>query len=87
MGKTLEAWYCVPPDRDEPVVQVALAGSGPVWGEVRLDSGRLVLEVFGRSDGEPLVLPADELREVLRLADDRLHGTAEPGSVSSRGDS
>jgi hypothetical protein len=58
VGKTLEAWFCVPPDRDEPVVQVALAGCGPVWGEVRLDAGRLVLEVFGRPDGGSLVLPA-----------------------------
>lgn len=70
MEKTLEAWYCVPPDRDGPVVQVALAGRGPVWGEVRLDAGRLVVEVFGRSDGEPLILPADELREILRLAEE-----------------
>ena len=81
MGKTLEAWYCVPPDRDEPVVQVALSGCGPVWGVARLDGGRLVLEVFGRSDGEPLVLPADELREVLQLAEDRLRSAAEPGAA------
>jgi len=65
VGKTLEAWYRVPPDRDEPVVQVALAGRGQVWGEVRLEVGRLVVEIFGRSDGEPLVLPAAELLEVL----------------------
>ena len=76
MGKTLEAWYCIPPDRDEPVVEVALAGVGPVWGEARLDAGRLVLEVFGRTDCAPLVVPVDELREVLRLAGERLRGTA-----------
>src|SRR5262245_53406131 len=70
--KTLEAWYCVPPDRDEPLVHVALAASGPVWGEIRLDADRLVLEVYSRSDGQPLVLPADELREVLRLAEEKL---------------
>ena len=85
MEKTLEAWYCVPPDRDGPVVQVALAGRGPVWGEVRLDAGRLVVEVFGRSDGEPLILPADELRELLRLAEETLRGTAEPGAAASSG--
>ncbi len=86
MGKTLEAWYCVPPDRDGPVVQVALAGRGPVWGEVRLEVGRLVVEIFGRSDGEPLILPADELREVLRLAGETLRGTAEPGAAADGGD-
>jgi hypothetical protein len=83
--KTLEAWYCVPPDRDEPVVQVALAGRGPVWGEVRLEVGRLLVEIFGRSDGEPLILPADELREVLRLAGETLRGTAEPGDAADKG--
>ena len=85
MEKTLEAWYCVPPDRDGPVVQVALAGRGPVWGEVRLDAGRLVVEVFGRSDGEPLILPADELRELLRLAEETLRGTAVPGTAADGG--
>jgi len=85
VGKTLEAWYCVPPDRDEPVVQVAMAGSGPVWGEVRLDAGRLVVEVFGRSDGEPLIMPAEELREVLRLAGETLRGTAEPTAPADSG--
>jgi hypothetical protein len=75
VAKVLEAWYCVPPEREEPVVQVFLAGRGPMWGEVRLDRGRLVLEVFG---GEPLVLPAEELREVLRLAEERLQGVSEP---------
>lgn len=81
MGKTLEAWYCVPPDRDGPVVHVALAGGGAVWGEVRLEAGRLVVEIFGRSDGEPLILPADELREVLRLAGETLRGTDEPAAA------
>lgn len=85
MGKTFEAWYCVPPDRDEPVVQIALAGSGPVWGEIRLDAGRLVLEVFGVPSGGPLRLPADELREVLRLAEERLRGTAEPSAAADGG--
>lgn len=85
MGKTLEAWYCVPPDRDEPVVQVALSGRGPVWGEVRLEVGRLVVEIFGRSDGEPLILPADELREVLRRAGETLRGTTEPGAAADGG--
>ncbi len=44
---------------------MALAGCGSVWGEVRSDAGRLVLEVFGRPDGGSLLLPADELRETL----------------------
>lgn len=79
MGKSLEAWYGVPADRDEPVVHIALADGGPLWGEARLDANRLVLEVFGRSDGGPLVLPVAELLEVLRLAEGRLCGSAEPG--------
>jgi hypothetical protein len=68
----LEAWYCVPADRDEPVVQIALAGSGPECGEVRSDGGRLVLELFTRQDGTTWVLPVDELLEVFRLAEVRL---------------
>lgn len=72
MGKTLEAWYCVPPDRDEPVVQVAMADRGPVWGEVRLDDGRLVLEVFAHEGSDPLVVSVDELQEALRRAEERL---------------
>ena len=83
--KALEAWYCVPPDRDQPVVQVALSRCGPVWGEVRVVSGRLVLEVYGHPRGEALVLPADELREVLRLAEERLQGTAESGPAADGG--
>jgi hypothetical protein len=43
--------------------------------EVRFEAGRLVVEIFGRSDGEPLILPVDELREVLRLAGEMLRGT------------
>jgi len=72
--KTLEAWYCIPPDREEPIIQIALAGTGPIWGEVRLEDGRLVLEMYPHPEGGNWVLPVDELREVLRRAEDKLRG-------------
>jgi len=77
MGKSLEAWYCFPPDRDEPIVQVALANSGPICGEIRLNAGRLVLEMYAPPDGGNWVLPVDELREVLQRAEGRLSSSTE----------
>jgi hypothetical protein len=70
--KTLEAWYGVPSDRDEPVVQLFLANNGPQIGEVRLAEGKLVLEVFPSTEGASWVLPVEELREVIRIAETRL---------------
>jgi len=77
MGKSLEAWYCIPPDRDEPVVHVALGDFGPICGEIRLNAGRLVLEMYAPPDGGNWVLPVDELREVLQRAEERLSGPNE----------
>ena len=70
--KTLEAWYCVPPERDDPVIQLFIAGCGPQWGEVSRSDGKLVLEVFPARTGESWVLSVEELLVVLRLADERL---------------
>ncbi len=70
--KTLEAWYGVPPDRDDPVVQLFLAPDGPQWGEVRLSEGGLVLEVFASVSEKGVLLPIKELREVLRIAENQL---------------
>ena len=68
--KTLEAWYGAPPDRDEPVVQLFLANNGPQIGEVREHNDGLILELFRMTSS--LVIPLEELQEVLRIAQNRL---------------
>jgi hypothetical protein len=70
--KTLEAWYGVPPERETPVVQLFLANGGPQWGEISTSGGCLVLEVFPPASGSNLLLPVEELLEVLHLAEQRL---------------
>jgi hypothetical protein len=72
--KTLEAWYCIPPEREDPIIQIALAGSGPICGEVRREGDRLVLEVYPRGDTDNWLLPVDELCEILRRAEGKLLG-------------
>jgi hypothetical protein len=69
--KTVEAIYCVP--GDEPVVQLFVPDGGQ-WGEVRYRAGRLELELFAPKGESSWVVDADELRNAISLAMDKLVG-------------
>ena len=66
-----------PPDREKAVIQL-MVGNEQV-AEVSQESDTLVVEIYGRRDGQPWVIGFDELAIALTNAKDRLIGTSAAG--------
>lgn len=69
--KTLEAIFGVPPDEETSVVQVFHV-RGALVAEIRLRNGRIAVDLLDSETGDGDPLPADELAEIVRLAEARL---------------
>ena len=68
--KTIDAIYGVPDDT--PTVEVFVADSGPLVGEIAVTEGRLVFKLYCSGGSQPQVVAVDELEQVFALARERL---------------